>query len=159
MPFEKTLIIIKPDAVARGLTGRIITRFEEKGLAVVAMRKTMVTRDVAEEHYIEHSEKPFYSSLVDFITSAPVVLIALEGRDAVQVVRQMIGKTLGRAAEPGTIRGDFGMSQNFNLVHASDSPASAARETALFFKDSDYVPSRLREERNWNYDFSDGVPN
>ncbi|MDR1611398.1 MAG: nucleoside-diphosphate kinase [Planctomycetota bacterium] len=159
MPLEKTLIIIKPDAVARGLTGKIVSRFEEKGLAVVAMRKTMVPRRTAEEHYAEHRDKPFYSSLVDFITSAPVVLIALEGRDAVAVVRKMIGKTLGRAAEPGTIRGDYGMSQNFNLVHASDSLLSAARETALFFNDDDYVPSNLRDASNWTYDLSSGSPN
>ncbi len=159
MDLEKTLVIIKPDAAARNLIGRIIARFEDKGLKLAAMRLEKISRETAEQHYAEHKAKPFYSKLVDFITSAPVVVMAVEGRDAPAVVRKMVGATLGRAAEPGSIRGDFGMSQSFNLIHASDSPESARRELALFFKDSDFVPSADREQLRWNYDFSDGEAN
>jgi Nucleoside diphosphate kinase len=159
MDFEKTLVIIKPDAFARGLTGRILSRFEDKGLKIVAMRLEMVAAATAEKHYAEHKEKPFFKYLVDFITSSPVVLIALEGKDVVKVVRKMVGATLGRAAEPGSIRGDFGMSQSFNLIHASDSPESASRELSLFFKDSDFVPSPTQEALKWNYEFAEGGAN
>jgi nucleoside-diphosphate kinase len=159
MPVEKTLVIIKPDAVARGLMGRILTRFEEKGVTLVAMRLAMMPRETAEKHYAEHKEKPFFPKLVDFITSAPVVLMVLQARDAVTVVRKMVGQTLGRAADPGTIRGDFGMSRSFNLVHASDSPESAEREMALFFREEDFVPPPDKLAMKWRYDYSEGRAN
>ena len=159
MQLEKTLVIIKPDAVARGLAGRIVSRFEEKGLRIAAMRLEMVSRETAMQHYAEHKAKPFYGMLVDFITSAPVVVMAIEGRDAPAVVRKLVGATLGRVAEPGSIRGDFGMSQSFNLIHASDSPESAKRELALFFKDSDYMPAAVPADFKWVYDFSEGKAN
>lgn len=159
MELERTLVIIKPDAVARGLAGRIIARLEEKGLRIVAMRMEMISAETAGKHYAEHREKPFYPKLVAFITSAPAVVMAVEGRDAPAVVRKLVGATLGRAAEPGSIRGDFGMSQSFNLIHASDSPESAKRELALFFKAGDYVPSPGADGLRWNYDFSEGGAN
>lgn len=158
MALEKTLVILKPDAVGRRLAGKIIGRFEEKGLRLSAMRLTRISMAAAEKHYAEHAGKPFYPGLTAFITSGPVVLMALEGREAVAVVRRMIGKTNGREAEPGSVRGDFGVSRGFNLVHASDSVASAERELALFFKDEDFIPTPEREELRWNYEFGEGGP-
>lgn len=156
---QKTLVILKPDAVARKLAGRIITRFEEKGLKITAMHLTTLTDEVAKAHYKQHEKKPFFSSLIDFITSGPVVLMAIEGVDIVEVVRRMVGDTLGRTANPGTIRGDFSMSQSFNLVHASDSPEAAERELALFFPDkSFFVKSPTQRSLRWNYDFSEDRP-
>ena len=153
---EKTLVILKPDAVARRLAGRILARFEDKGLRLSAMRMETISMATAEKHYAEHKEKKFFPLLTSFITSGPVVLLALEGKDAVAVVRKMVGATLGRAAEPGSIRGDFGMSQSFNLIHASDSPESAARELALFFAPADHMPEPKQEELRWNYEFAEG---
>ncbi len=146
MALEKTLVILKPDAVGRRLVGKIIARFEDKGLRLSAMRLTRISMATAEKHYAEHAGKPFYPGLTTFITSGPVVLMALEGREAVAVVRKMIGKTNGREAEPGSVRGDYGASRGFNLVHASDSAASAERELALFFKDEDNMPPPELEE-------------
>ena len=159
MELEKTLIIIKPDGVARGLVGRIISRIEDKGLRIVGMRMKMVSREMAESHYAEHKDKRFYPMLLDFITSAPVVVMAVAGRDAPAVVRKLVGPTFSRTDEPGSIRGDFGMSQSFNIIHASDSPESAERELAIFFKDSDYVRSPSRNSLRWNYDFSEDGAN
>lgn len=156
---EKTLVILKPDAVARGLAGRIIARFEDKGLRIAAMRLEMVSKETAMQHYAEHKSRPFFGMLVEFITSAPVVVMAIEGRDAPAVVRKLVGATLGRVAEPGSIRGDFGMSQSFNLIHASDSNDSAKRELALFFKESDFMPDAREDDFRWNYDFSEGGAN
>lgn len=156
---EQTLVILKPDAVARGLAGRIIARFEEKGLKIAAMRMAKISLELAEKHYAEHSAKPFFGMLTEFITSGPAILMALRGRDAVAVVRKMMGATLGRAAEPGSIRGDFGMSQSFNLIHASDSPASAERELALFFKPDEFLPPLDESDVRWIYDFSEGRAN
>lgn len=159
MAMEKTLVILKPDAVARRLMGKIINRFEEKGLVVSAMRMAKLTKDIAEKHYAEHQGKPFYNGLVSFITSGPVVIMALEGVEAVTVVRKMIGATSGRAAEPGSIRGDYGMSKGFNMVHASDSPESATRELALYFTDADFMPAPAQESLCWNYEYNNGEPN
>lgn len=159
MRLERTLVLLKPDAVARRLIGRILSRFEEKGLRIAAMRMEVMPLATAEKHYAEHREKPFFSKLTAFITSGPIVVLALEGVDAVKVVRKMLGATLGRAAEPGSIRGDFGMSQSFNLVHASDSPESAKRELELFFKAVEYLPDMKQDEVSWNYDFSEGGAN
>jgi nucleoside-diphosphate kinase len=130
---QRTLVLAKPDAVQRGLIGEIIGRFERKGLKVVALRLLSVPRHMAEEHYAVHAGKPFYPGLVEFITSGPVAAIALEGPDAIAVVRRLVGKTMPNEAEPGTIRGDLGVSGLRNLIHASDAPETAAAELALWF--------------------------
>jgi nucleoside-diphosphate kinase len=130
---DRTLILVKPDAFARSLAGEIIARFERKGLRIVALRHMTVTRELAERHYAEHAEKPFFGELVQFITSGPIVALVLEGLDAVKAARQTIGATNPLDAAPGSIRGDFAIEMGQNMVHGSDSPESAAREAALFF--------------------------
>ena len=130
---DRTLILVKPDAFARGLSGEIIARFERKGLLIVALRHLTVTRELAERHYDEHAERPFFGELVDFITSGPLVAMVLEGVDAVPAARQAIGATNPLEAAPGSIRGDFAIEMGRNMVHGSDSAESAAREAALFF--------------------------
>jgi len=132
---ERTLILVKPDAFGRGLTGEIISRFERKGLRIRAMREMTVERELAERHYAEHAQRPFFGELVDFITSGPLVAMVLEGESAVAAARQVIGATDPLQAAPGSIRGDFAIAVGENLVHGSDSPESAAREAALFFPD------------------------
>ncbi|HUG89706.1 MAG TPA: nucleoside-diphosphate kinase [Planctomycetaceae bacterium] len=134
MPTERTLILIKPDAVQRRLAGRILTRLEERGLKIVGLKMLQITRDLSRHHYAEHVNKPFYPLLESFITSGPVVALVAEGPQAVSVVRAMLGPTNGRDAAPGTIRGDFGLSRQMNLVHGSDSPAAAAREIEIYFR-------------------------
>jgi nucleoside-diphosphate kinase len=128
-----TLLIVKPDAVRRGLIGEVLRRVEAKGLRITALRMMTIDRELAERHYAEHREKPFFADLVDFITSGPVVVARLEGERAVEVLRTMMGPTDPATAPPGTIRGDFGLAITENLVHGSDSEASAERELALFF--------------------------
>jgi nucleoside-diphosphate kinase len=130
---ERTLILVKPDAFARGLTGEIIARFERKGLEIVAMRHMTVTAELAQQHYAEHAERPFFSELVEFITSGPIVAMVLEGTNAVRAARQVIGATDPLEAATGSIRGDFAVAVGQNMVHGSDSPESATRESALFF--------------------------
>ena len=130
---ERTLVLAKPDAVQRGLVGEIIGRFERKGLKVVGLRLLGVPREMAEEHYAVHAGKPFYPGLVEFITSGPVAAVALEGPDAIAVVRRLVGKTMPNEAEPGTIRGDLGVSGLRNLIHASDAPETARAELDLWF--------------------------
>ena len=130
---DRTLILVKPDAFARGLTGEVVARFERKGLTIVALKRMKVERATAEEHYAEHTEKPFFGELVDFITGGPLVAMVLEGHEAVSAARQVIGSTNPLEASPGSIRGDFGLEVQTNLVHGSDSPESAARETRIFF--------------------------
>jgi nucleoside-diphosphate kinase len=132
---DRTLILVKPDAFARNLTGEILARFERKGLTIVELRKLTLERELAERHYAEHAERPFFGELVDFITSGPLVALVLEGTDAVKAARQVIGATNPLEAAPGTIRGDFAIEMGTNMVHGSDSAASAAREAALFFGD------------------------
>jgi nucleoside-diphosphate kinase len=132
---DRTLILVKPDAFARGLSGEIIARFERKGLRIAALRHMTVTRDLAERHYAEHAERPFFGELVDFITSGPILAMVLEGTEAVKAARQLIGATNPLEAAPGSIRGDFAIETATNMVHGSDSPESAAREAALFFED------------------------
>jgi nucleoside-diphosphate kinase len=132
---DRTLILVKPDAFARSLTGEIIARFERKGLEIVALRHLVMTRELAERHYAEHAERPFFGELVDFITSGPLVAMVLEGPDAVKAARQVIGATNPLEAAPGSIRGDFAIEMGTNMVHGSDSPESAAREAELFFED------------------------
>jgi nucleoside-diphosphate kinase len=132
---ERTLILIKPDAVERALSGEILARFERRGFVMRAARLLRVERDLAEVHYAEHSEKPFYGELVDFITSSPTLALVLEGEGAIEVARTTIGATNPAAAAPGSIRGDLALSMPNNIVHGSDSPESAEREIALWFPD------------------------
>lgn len=140
---QRSLILLKPDCVQRRLIGEVISRFEAKGLQIVAMKMLQVTPELSRKHYAEHVEKPFYQSLEDFITSAPVVAIALEGLDAITVVREMLGATNGLKAAPGTLRGDFSSSRQMNLVHASDSEESAARELNLYFDENEFCSYEL----------------
>jgi nucleoside-diphosphate kinase len=132
---ERTLILVKPDAFARGLTGEILARFERKGLRIVAMQHMTMDRALAEQHYAEHQGKGFYEELVSFITSGPLVALVLEGDSAVVAARQIIGATNPLEANTGSIRGDFAIEVGTNMVHGSDAPESAAREVALFFGD------------------------
>ncbi|HEY1595800.1 MAG TPA: nucleoside-diphosphate kinase [Thermoleophilaceae bacterium] len=132
---ERTLILVKPDAFARGLTGEVIARFERKGLRIAALKHTQVERSLAEQHYAEHSEKPFFGELVDFITGGPLVAMVLEGHEAIRAARQVIGATDPLEAAPGSIRGDYALEVQTNLVHGSDGPDSSAREIGLFFPD------------------------
>jgi nucleoside-diphosphate kinase len=130
---QRTLVLLKPDCVQRRLMGKIIARFEDKGLNIIAMKMIRVTPELSQQHYAEHVEKPFYGSLESFITSAPVVAMAIEGLEAITVVRDMLGATSGLKAAAGTIRGDYSSSRQMNLVHASDSEESAQRELKLYF--------------------------
>jgi len=130
---ETTLIILKPDCVQRRLIGTIVRRFENKGLTIAGMKLMQISRELAERHYAPHKGKPFYPGLIEYITSGPVVVLALAGTGAIAMVRKLMGKTFGFEADPGTIRGDFGASKTFNLVHGSDSPESAETEIALYF--------------------------
>lgn len=131
---ERTLVLLKPDCVQRRLMGRVLTRFEDKGLNVIAMKMLQVTPELAKQHYAEHVEKPFYPGLEAFITASPILAMVLEGLDVIQVVRNMLGATSGLKADAGTIRGDFSSSRQMNLVHASDGPESATREIDLYFE-------------------------
>lgn len=137
---ERTLILLKPDCVQRRLMGRVIARFEDKGLAVIAMKMMWITPDLAKQHYAEHVKKAWYPTLEAFITSAPVVAAVAEGPEAIRVVRDMLGATSGLEAAPGTIRGDYSSSRQMNLVHGSDGPAAAQREIALYFRDDELCP-------------------
>jgi len=147
MSNQRTLVLCKPDAVQRGLVGRIVARFERKGLKIAGMKMLTVDEGLASRHYAEHLEKPFYPELRDFITSSPVIAMAIEGENAVDVVRDLMGVTNPQDATPGTIRGDFGLNLTKNLVHGSDSLDSAEREVSLFFESDelfDYEPT-MRE--------------
>ncbi len=152
---ERTLVLLKPDALARGLAGEIIARFQRKGLEFVAMKLIRIDPEVAREHYGEHRGKPFYDGLLSFITSGPVMAGVLEGRGAISIVRRLLGATSGQRAEPGTIRGDYSISDRNNLVHASDGPESARSEIARFFAEDEIVCPVARE---WIYDRSGDVP-
>jgi nucleoside-diphosphate kinase len=132
---ERTLILVKPDAFARALTGEIVARFERKGLRIAAMRLMTVSRELAERHYAEHAERPFFGELVDFITSGPTLAFVLEGEGAIATARRTIGATNPAEADPGSLRGEFGLAMPNNLVHGSDSPESAEREIGLWFPD------------------------
>jgi nucleoside-diphosphate kinase len=136
---ERTLVLIKPDALARGLAGEILGRLERRGLQIRAAKLIQLDRSLAERHYAEHSEKPFFGELVDFITSAPTLALVVEGESAISVVRATMGATNPAEAAPGTIRGDLALAMPDNLVHGSDSPESAEREIALWFSDSELV--------------------
>ncbi len=136
---ERTLIIVKPDAVKRRLIGRIIQRFEDKGLTVVGMRLMSISRELAARQYAVHEGKSFYPGLIDYITSGPVVVMVLQGERCIDIARTLMGSTFGYEAAPGTIRGDFGASRTFNLVHGSDSPETAATEILLYFSSDDLL--------------------
>jgi len=141
---ERTLVLLKPDCVQRRLMGQIISRFENKGLNIIAMKLLQVTPDLAKQHYAEHVEKPFYPGLEAFITGAPVLAMIIQGLDVIQVIRDMLGPTSGLKAPGGTIRGDFSSSRQMNLVHASDGPEASAREINLYFNEDeicDYEPT------------------
>jgi len=154
---ETTLIILKPDAVQRGLVGRILTRFEEKGLEIVGAKLMRISPELAAKHYESHAGKPFYEGLVRFMTSSPVVVLALRGVGAIAISRNMMGATFGSKAAPGTIRGDFGVSNSFNLIHGSDSPEAATRELGLFFGSGEILQGE-RAITGWVYDLSSGTP-
>ena len=131
---ERTFVMFKPDCLERGLLGRVLCRFEEKGLRITAMKMLQVTPELAKQHYAEHVSKPFYPGLEQFITASPVVATVFQGPEVIRVVREMLGATSGLKAAAGTIRGDYSASRQMNLVHASDSPESAAREIGIYFK-------------------------
>ena len=136
---ERTLILLKPDCVQRRLAGRILTRFEDKGLNIVAMKLMRITPELAKQHYAEHVSKGWYPTLEQFITGGPVVAAIVEGLEVIRVVREMLGATSGLKAAPGTIRGDYSSSRQMNLVHASDGPEAAAREMELYFKPEEII--------------------
>ncbi len=151
METERTLVLIKPDGVHRGLIGRIISRFEEKGLKIVAMKMLHLTKDKAEEHYAQHRGKPFFDGLINYITSAPIVAMVVEGKNVVACIRKMVGATNPQEAEPGTIRFDFAMDIGRNIIHASDSPDTAEREIKLFFDESEIFDYK-RIDEEWVYE-------
>ncbi len=154
---ETTLIILKPDAVQRGLMGRIISRFEDKGIQVVGAKFMQISSELAAKHYASHEGKPFYDGLVGFMTSSPVLVLALRGVGAIAICRKMMGATFGSYADPGTIRGDFGVSNSFNLIHGSDSSEAAQHELGLFFADGEVLDWN-RASEGWVYDLSGGEP-
>ncbi|MDP7035800.1 MAG: nucleoside-diphosphate kinase [Planctomycetota bacterium] len=151
---ERTLILIKPDGVQRGLIGQILSRFEDKGLAIAGMKLMHMSEDLAKKHYEPHQDRPFFAPLVQFMTSSPIVALTLEGVNAISICRKLVGATFGPDAEPGTIRGDYGMSRSFNLIHASDSLPSAAREIQLFFEPNELLDIH-RAIQPWIYDTED----
>jgi nucleoside-diphosphate kinase len=155
---QKTLVIIKPDAVQRRLIGKIISRFEEKGLEIIGLKTTVISEELARKNYSVHEGRDFFEKLIQYITAGPVVIMVLRGKNAIGVTRMLMGSTFGYEAAPGTIRGDYAISKRFNLLHGSDSVESAKREIAIFFKDNDimeYGQSSLK----WIYDISGNTPN
>ena len=154
---QTTLLILKPDCIARGYMGEVLSRIEKKGLSVLAIKMIKVDKELAKIHYAEHKDKPFFDNLVRFIMSGPVVPMVVEGMDAPEVTRLLIGSTKCSKASPGTIRGDFGMSGRFNLIHGSDSVEAAEREIALWFKPEE-IMSTYRDDYHWLHDYEDGKP-
>ena len=151
MAMEQTYLMIKPDGVQRGLCGEILSRFEKKGLEIVAMKLMVIPKETAENHYGEHKERPFFPSLISYITSGPVFAMVWEGENAVQVCRNIMGKTNPQESAPGTIRGDYCMVTGVNIIHGSDSPESAAREIGIFFRPEDLVDYK-RDSDKWIYE-------
>jgi nucleoside-diphosphate kinase len=143
---ERTLVIIKPDGIKRGLVGEVISRFEKRGLKIAALKMTWLSEDRAQQLYAPHAGKEFYRGLVDFMTSGPVVAAAVEGESAIQIVRNMIGELRPEEAMPGSIRGDYSMDIRHNVIHGSDSRESAVRELAVFFDDSEFLEYRICDE-------------
>lgn len=154
---ETTLIILKPDAVQRGVMGRIITRFEDKGLKIVGAKFMQISPELAAQHYKDHQGKSFYDGLVAFMTGSPVLVLAFSGNGAIAICRGMMGATFGSKADAGTIRGDYGVSNSFNLIHGSDSPEAAERELGLFFEAGELLDWD-RSCEGWVYDLSSGTP-
>ncbi len=148
---ERTFLMVKPDGVQRGLVGDVVSRMENRGLRIVAMKMIHLDRNTAKEHYAEHAGKDFYEPLLEYITSGPVVAMAVEGDSAISLIRKMVGETDPQDANPGTIRGDFGIDVGRNIVHAADSPESAERELDIFFDQSDYQEYE-RVEEGWIYE-------
>lgn len=144
---ERTFIMVKPDGVQRNLTGEIISRFEKKGFQLVAAKLMQIDRSLAEKHYAEHQDKPFFSELVEFITSSPVLAMVWQGKDVIQAARQMMGATNPLEAAPGTIRGDYGVNVGQNIIHGSDSPESASREVKLFFNEQELLQYEKTEQQ------------
>ena len=151
MAMEQTYLMIKPDGVQRGLCGEILSRFEKKGLKIVAMKLMVIPKETAENHYAEHKERSFFPSLISYITSGPVLAMVLEGENAVSVCRNMMGKTNPSESAPGTIRGDYAMVTGLNIIHGSDSPESAKREISIFFKPEELV-TYDRTSDKWIYE-------
>ena len=150
-PMETTLVIVKPDGVQRGLVGEILGRFERKGLQIVGLKLAKLPRELLERHYADHRAKGFFAGLVAFMGSSPAVVVALRGLNAISVARGLMGKTFGKDAAPGTIRGDLAISSSFNLVHGSDAPEAAAKELALFFAPGEVLDFPIGN-REWIYD-------
>ena len=151
MAMEQTYLMIKPDGVQRGLCGEILSRFEKKGLKIVAMKLMVIPKETAENHYAEHKERPFFPPLISYIPSGPVLAMVLEGENAVSVCRNMMGKTNPSESAPGTIRGDYAMVTGLNIIHGSDSPESAKREISIFFKPEELV-TYDRTSDKWIYE-------
>jgi nucleoside-diphosphate kinase len=152
---ERTLLLLKPDALQRGLAGRILSRFEEKGIKIAGLKVMRITEELAAKHYAPHVERPFYPGLVKYMTSAPIIAAVLEAPRVIEVSRKLMGATFGWKAEPGTIRGDFSSSTAYNLVHGSDSPEAAAKEIALFFS-ADEINDYERSLDGWLISEDDG---
>lgn len=147
---ERTFAMVKPDGVQRGLAGEIVSRFEKKGIKIAALKLMQITPALAAKHYAEHKERPFFADLVNFITSGPVVAMVLEGENVIAMVRTMMGATNPKDSAPGTIRGDFGMTIDKNVIHGSDSPDSAVREIGIFFAENEIV-AYTKAEETWIY--------
>ncbi|NPA38355.1 MAG: nucleoside-diphosphate kinase [Candidatus Nanohaloarchaeota archaeon] len=147
---ERTLVILKPDAIQRGIVGEILSRFEKRGFKIIGLKMMQVSRELAEKHYLEHQGKPFYDELVEFITAGPVVVFVVEGNNAISNVRKMVGATNPEEAAPGTIRHDYGLHIGKNIIHASDSRESAEREIDLFFNIDELVDYK-RIDEDWIY--------
>jgi len=143
---ERSFVMLKPDAVLRRLMGAVLTRFEKRGLKIVAAKMMEISEDLAKEHYGEHKDKPFFNDLVSYITSAPVLAMVIEGDECISLIRKMVGATNPKEADLGTIRGDYALETGRNIIHASDSPQSAKREIALFFEDSEICEYTLPDE-------------
>jgi nucleoside-diphosphate kinase len=150
---QKTLVIIKPDAVQRRLIGKIINRFDEKGLEIIGLKMSVISNELAKEHYSVHEGKDYYEKLVKFMTSGPVVMMVLRGKKAIEVTRKLMGSTFGYEADPGTIRGDFAISKRFNLLHGSDSKESAEKEISLFFESGELIQND-QSGLKWIFDLS-----
>ena len=148
---QKTYVMLKPDAVGRRLMGKILSRFEEKGLKIVALKLRMISEDLAKEHYGEHKDKPFFEGLIEYITSGPVLTMVIEGDEAISVIRKMVGATNPQEADVGTIRGDFGVDTGRNIIHASDAPESAEREINLFFNEDEIIDYSM-SDNSWIYE-------
>jgi len=153
---QRTLAIIKPDAVQRRLIGKIISRFEEKGLEIIGLKMTSISKDLAKMNYSVHEGKDYFEKLVKFMTSGPVVILVLRGENAIEVTRRLMGSTSGHEADPGTIRGDYAISGRFNLIHGSDSVESAEREISLFFDDTNIMESE-KSDLKWIYDIPENI--